>query len=443
MQRLGQGFSQRLDVDALDHLARESVDEQAARLVLAQAARAQVEHGVRRHLSDRRAVLALHVVGVDLEIGLGVDQAVLGEQQVLVVDLGVGLLRAFPDDDRAVEDGPRLAVEHSFIELAARAVGDGVVDQGMIVEVLTAAHEVKAVERDVGALAGEQHVDVVAHELPAQGDDVRGQPAVALDARLKRGDVQRSVALALQTVMREPGVFSDKKLRDHVREADAAVEADVLLDDARLRAVLKHDEHARVGHGRHVGRGRDEDQMDRLLEAHAFGHEHGGAVAEKRQVQRAERAPLGLAQLGEPRLEPRGLLLQNLGDGRQPRARRQRVRSGKLGAVSPVDEDQAVEAERAERQARERLHLDARDAVCEHEGSLLDRIDFGEAPVLVLGRREAGGGEAVDRLGAALVEPRQLRAGQARTRVLEVREEELFPLEDARHQAATFCSSQP
>ena len=70
-----------------------------------EAARAQVEDRVLVELADRRAVRALHVVGEDLELRLGVDRRVVGQQQRPVGLLGVGLLRVVPDDDLAVEDG--------------------------------------------------------------------------------------------------------------------------------------------------------------------------------------------------------------------------------------------------------------------------------------------------------------------------------------------------
>ena len=72
-----------------------------------EAAGAQVEHRVVVELPDRRAVRALHVVGEDLELRLGVDLRVVGEQQRAVGLLGVGLLRVRPDDDLAVEHRAR------------------------------------------------------------------------------------------------------------------------------------------------------------------------------------------------------------------------------------------------------------------------------------------------------------------------------------------------
>ena len=65
----------------------------------------QVEHRVLVELPDRRAVRALHVVGEDLQLRLGVDLRVVGQEQRLVGLLRVGLLRVLADDDLAVEHG--------------------------------------------------------------------------------------------------------------------------------------------------------------------------------------------------------------------------------------------------------------------------------------------------------------------------------------------------
>ena len=99
--------------------AGERVDQHVARLGVGQAARAQVEDRVVVELADRRAVRALHVVGEDLELRLGVDRRVVGEQQRPVRLLGVGLLRVLADDDLAVEDRARRAAEDALVDLVA------------------------------------------------------------------------------------------------------------------------------------------------------------------------------------------------------------------------------------------------------------------------------------------------------------------------------------
>ena len=65
----------------------------------------QVEELGRIELPDGRAVRALHVVGEDLELRLGVDGRVVGNKQVLIALLGVGLLRDLPYDNAAKTPG--------------------------------------------------------------------------------------------------------------------------------------------------------------------------------------------------------------------------------------------------------------------------------------------------------------------------------------------------
>ena len=82
-QRAADLLAHGLDLHAVDDLAGERVDEEVARLVLADAARAEVEQRLLLDLADRRAVVALHVVVVDLERRLGVDDRRLAESSRL------------------------------------------------------------------------------------------------------------------------------------------------------------------------------------------------------------------------------------------------------------------------------------------------------------------------------------------------------------------------
>ena len=71
------------------------------------AARGQVEERVLVHRARGRAVAAHHVVGVDLELGLGEELARLVEQQPLADLVAVGLLRPGLHQDLALEHADR------------------------------------------------------------------------------------------------------------------------------------------------------------------------------------------------------------------------------------------------------------------------------------------------------------------------------------------------
>ncbi len=104
------------------------------RLRLAEAPRPQVEDRLVVHLADGGAVRALDVVGEDLELRLGVDLRVVGQQQRLVRLLRVGLLRVGPDDDLAVEDRRGAIGEDALVDLAAVAVRLRVIDRRVVVD---------------------------------------------------------------------------------------------------------------------------------------------------------------------------------------------------------------------------------------------------------------------------------------------------------------------
>ena len=88
----------------------------------------------------------LYVVGVDLQLRLGVDRGIVGQQQGLVGLLGVGLLGVLANEDLAVEDAVGLAVENALVQLMAGAVRPGVVDLGVVIDMLRPVDDVQPVQ---------------------------------------------------------------------------------------------------------------------------------------------------------------------------------------------------------------------------------------------------------------------------------------------------------
>src|SRR5581483_11875555 len=109
---------------------------------------------------------------MNLQFRFGVDDRFVGKHQVFVGLLGVGLLRVLADDNAAIEDRAGAAVQNAFVELVAAGVRLGVVDGGVIVDVLGAVDDIEAV--DVGVCAfGENRIHVVANQRTTQGNRVR------------------------------------------------------------------------------------------------------------------------------------------------------------------------------------------------------------------------------------------------------------------------------
>ena len=142
----------------------EALDQHGARLVQRDAARAQVEQQVRVDLGRGGAMAADHVVGIDLELGLGVELRLLRQHERLRHLLAVGLLRVGAHDHLALEDAARAVGQHALEQLAALAARHRMIDDQRGVDVLGAAAEEAAGDVELAALALEGGEQMVAHE---------------------------------------------------------------------------------------------------------------------------------------------------------------------------------------------------------------------------------------------------------------------------------------
>ncbi len=99
------GFAHRVadtfDRDTVEYLLKEAGHDHADGFLARQAATASVKDLLVIDSPRRRAVSAAYVVGFDLEAGDRIGTRVLGEHQVIVALIAVGLLRAFVDLDHA------------------------------------------------------------------------------------------------------------------------------------------------------------------------------------------------------------------------------------------------------------------------------------------------------------------------------------------------------
>ena len=278
---------------ALEDLAGKRVNQHVARLEVGQAARAQIENRVVVELPDRRAVRALHVVGKDLELRLGVDRRVVRQQQRPVGLLRVGLLRVDAHDDLAVEDRARAAAEDALVDLVARAVRLGVIDRRVRVDQPLAVGQVQAVQRALGAFAVEHRDDVVADDAAAEREGVGRDVAAARGMDVHARDVERVDALFLDLVVIDDRVLAGDDFGHGVGEMLLPRRADVGLDDLHLAAVAGNDERARVRHRRRCDAPSLVD-TNRICSGcskiEAVGHGDEGAVVRERGVERGERA---------------------------------------------------------------------------------------------------------------------------------------------------------
>ena len=262
----------------------------------------------------------LDVVGKDLQLRLGVDHGVLGQQQVLVGLLGVRLLSVLVHVDLAVENPLRSAGEDAFVELAAAAVRLLVVDPGVVVGVLAAVQQVEAIEGAIAAFSGEHGVGVVPDERATQCNGTGREHRAAVQLRLRGGDVEGSVSLFHQLVVGQHGALADDDLGHGIGEVARRTKTDVALDDHRAAATAHQDQVPGMGHGRFFRGGRDEQQVDRLRHRRPGGDGHERPVLHAGRVERDERVVLARGVAGQVRLERGGIRRQDASEapGRHP-----------------------------------------------------------------------------------------------------------------------------
>ena len=79
---------------------------------------------------------AFDVIGKNLQLRLGVNHRVVGQQQIAVGLFGVGFLRVLADQNFPVEDAMGAVRQNAVIKFVAFAMRPGVVHHGMMVNQL-------------------------------------------------------------------------------------------------------------------------------------------------------------------------------------------------------------------------------------------------------------------------------------------------------------------
>src|SRR5262245_21881057 len=108
---------------------------------------------------------AFHVIGVNLQLRLGVNGGGVGKEQVLIGLLGIGLLRFLLDQDAAVEDAFGAVIQNAIVILVAVAIRAGMLNEHVMIGELIILGQIQAIQNTLNALARQDGVDVVAREL--------------------------------------------------------------------------------------------------------------------------------------------------------------------------------------------------------------------------------------------------------------------------------------
>ena len=136
LYKMVQPVLERLELHLVDDLIDEGKLKEQFRFLGTHTALLHVEESSIVELSDGGTVVALYIVGVNLQHRLSEHPGLLGGAEVLVGLLRQRLLSTVADENLSCEGTDRGIVEDIFVELIARAVAYLMVDEGVVVDVL-------------------------------------------------------------------------------------------------------------------------------------------------------------------------------------------------------------------------------------------------------------------------------------------------------------------
>ena len=190
---------------------------------------------------------AHHIVGVDLELGLGVELRIRRQHQNLRHLLAVRLLRVGPHDDLALEHAARAAVQNALEQLAAFAAGHRVIHDQRRVDMVGAASEEAAGDIELRALAGERRKHLIARQPRPCGQLKRTIGGRLADLHRPSGEMRGLAGIGDAFDVCDLGTFGDGDVRARI---DLSLrrrpgERDMRLDQRELRAGFHGDDIAR------------------------------------------------------------------------------------------------------------------------------------------------------------------------------------------------------
>ena len=226
-----------------------------------------------------------------------------------------------------------------FVELIADAAGRGVVDQDVVVHVLTLAREVEAVQRRLDAAALHHGADLVAHQRAAKGRERLRQPGVCRNLVARLPDQRPRGAADLQPVVAQLGAAADDDVVDQVGQTRAR-RPSMTWDSIRFRRAPSPT--TTMLRGLTTAGGSCSTLMNNSctgrVQRHAVAQANQAAIRDEGLVQRAERAPgIGIGKSIERR---RIAALQGGREAGQRHAVTDRLLVRQIGRKMAVDEHQ-------------------------------------------------------------------------------------------------------
>ena len=166
--------------------------------------------------------------------------------------------------------------------LAARGC---MIDDGMVIHMLSPRGDRQPVEGALGMFPLEQRADIVPHKRTSEVDGVGCERPLIPERDQGRTHVVGIQVLHLQFVVLHGRTFPHEDLRDRVREVHPRTFAAVRLDNRQPGALPRNDDVPGLDEQRRAPGGGEREYVDRLLQRDAVVHPQERPVEEERRVQ--------------------------------------------------------------------------------------------------------------------------------------------------------------
>ena len=150
--------------DHVDNLTNKGGSQKASGSSLVDAALLHVEELGGVYLSCRGAVGAFDIVGINLELWLGIGASLTRCEHMAVGLLGCRLLGFGLDENQAAKSHTTIAMRNAFEKLRGRGMACIVLDKRLVVNQLTIANDVEPIEAEIGTFIMDTAFDLVAHK---------------------------------------------------------------------------------------------------------------------------------------------------------------------------------------------------------------------------------------------------------------------------------------
>ena len=245
------------------------------------ATRNDIEKGCLVQLADGRTMSAFHIVGVDLELGFGIDLGVGGEQQVLVALRRVGFLRTRLHHDSAMKHRVATVTEHAFVTLAAGALGRVMRNMGVVVDMTAPESKVDPVKARVSPLSIQIDPGIIAYPCLSHGYRRRFEFCGFGQTGKQAAHVEGAFSLILHTAEIQRRVFFQNDFGKCITERPLLTEREMTLDDIRLAALPEYHQITRQAQEALPAAPRNKQQFNGLFQLHPRCDLHEGAVTDK------------------------------------------------------------------------------------------------------------------------------------------------------------------